>query len=100
MYPFAQRSFLSHVTPSSRVSANDPAMRKKYVKLVESVRRKGSEVLIFSSMHESGQRESFRFLFSTSPSYIAYLLLSGLLLFSRNRAEPVNGSRGYSDVPP
>ena len=38
-------------------SANDPTTRKKYVKLVESVRRKGAEVLIFSSMHESGQRE-------------------------------------------
>jgi len=38
-------------------SASDPVLRKKYVKLVESVRKKGAEVLIFSSMHESGQRE-------------------------------------------
>lgn len=36
--------------------AKDPAERKKYVKLVESVRQKGAEVLIFSSMHESGQQ--------------------------------------------
>ena len=38
-------------------SASDPTLRKKYVKLVEDVRKKGAEVLIFSSMHESGQRE-------------------------------------------
>ena len=38
-------------------SASDPIQRKRYVKLVESVRKKGAEVLIFSSMHESGQRE-------------------------------------------
>ncbi|GBE79668.1 eRF1 domain 1-domain-containing protein [Sparassis latifolia] len=36
--------------------ANDPVLRKKYVSLVESVRQKGGEVLIFSSMHESGQQ--------------------------------------------
>lgn len=36
--------------------ASDPAERKKYVALVENVRDKGGEVLIFSSMHESGQR--------------------------------------------
>ncbi|KAL5487844.1 DOM34 [Sanghuangporus weigelae] len=36
--------------------ASDPVLRKKYVKLVETVRQKGAEVLIFSSMHESGQQ--------------------------------------------
>jgi hypothetical protein len=36
--------------------ANDPQQRKKYVDLVEAVQRKGGEVLMFSSMHESGQR--------------------------------------------
>jgi len=36
--------------------ASDPALRRKYVKLVEDVRKKGAEVLIFSSMHESGQQ--------------------------------------------
>jgi len=30
--------------------------RKKYVALVEAVQQKGAEVLIFSSMHESGQQ--------------------------------------------
>jgi protein pelota len=34
--------------------------RRRYVELVESVREKGAEVLIFSSMHESGQRGSSR----------------------------------------
>lgn len=32
--------------------------RKQFVKLVEDVKGYGGEVLIFSSMHESGQRES------------------------------------------
>lgn len=32
--------------------------RKMFVKLVEDVKAYGGEVLIFSSMHESGQRES------------------------------------------
>ncbi|KAI0952137.1 hypothetical protein AcV7_008036 [Taiwanofungus camphoratus] len=36
--------------------ASDAALRKKYVSLVEAVRQKGGEVLIFSSMHESGQQ--------------------------------------------
>jgi stalled ribosome rescue protein Dom34 len=36
--------------------ANDPEVRKVYVRLVEDVREKRGEVLIFSSMHESGQR--------------------------------------------
>jgi protein pelota len=36
--------------------ANDPEVRKKYVTIVESVREKGGEVVIFSSMHESGQQ--------------------------------------------
>ncbi|KAF8663395.1 hypothetical protein AX16_000967 [Volvariella volvacea WC 439] len=36
--------------------SNDPAVRKKYVELVEGVQQKGGEVLIFSSMHESGQQ--------------------------------------------
>lgn len=36
--------------------AGDPEVRKRYVSLVEDVREKRAEVLIFSSMHESGQR--------------------------------------------
>ena len=55
-------STLSSVTHVPKTSSNDPKERKKYVQLVESVRQRGAEVLIFSSMHESGQREfaSFR----------------------------------------
>lgn len=37
--------------------SNDPGQRKRYVEMVEAVRAKGGEALIFSSMHESGQRE-------------------------------------------
>jgi protein pelota len=37
--------------------ASNPAQRKIYVELVETVKGSGAEVLIFSSMHESGQRE-------------------------------------------
>ncbi|KAI0004881.1 pelota [Russula compacta] len=36
--------------------AGDPRVRKQYVSLVEDVREKRGEVLIFSSMHESGQQ--------------------------------------------
>ncbi|PCH41114.1 pelota [Wolfiporia cocos MD-104 SS10] len=36
--------------------SNDAALRKKFVSLVESVRERGGEVVIFSSMHESGQQ--------------------------------------------
>ncbi|KAI0052991.1 pelota [Auriscalpium vulgare] len=36
--------------------ASDPQLRKRYVTLVEDVREKRGEVLIFSSMHESGQQ--------------------------------------------
>ncbi|KAJ8698335.1 Translation factor pelota [Pleurotus ostreatus] len=36
--------------------ASDPTTRKKYVALVEAIQQKGGEVLIFSSMHESGQQ--------------------------------------------
>ncbi|KAF8639778.1 hypothetical protein AX17_001038 [Amanita inopinata Kibby_2008] len=36
--------------------SNDPSKRKKYVSLVENVQQQGGEVLIFSSMHESGQQ--------------------------------------------
>ncbi|KAJ7180221.1 eRF1 domain 1-domain-containing protein [Mycena crocata] len=36
--------------------ASNPIIRKKYVELVEAVQQKGGEVVIFSSMHESGQQ--------------------------------------------
>ncbi|KAJ7498793.1 eRF1 domain 1-domain-containing protein [Mycena latifolia] len=36
--------------------ASNPVTRKKYVALVEAVQQKGGEVVIFSSMHESGQQ--------------------------------------------
>lgn len=36
--------------------AGDPEVRRRYVSIVEDVREKRGEVLIFSSMHESGQR--------------------------------------------
>ncbi|KIR67146.1 mRNA surveillance protein pelota [Cryptococcus bacillisporus CA1873] len=36
--------------------SSDPTTRTHYVKMVESVRAVGGEVLIFSSMHESGQQ--------------------------------------------
>ncbi|KAF8812553.1 hypothetical protein BYT27DRAFT_7182996 [Phlegmacium glaucopus] len=36
--------------------ASEPTTRKKYVALVEAVQQKGGEVVIFSSMHESGQQ--------------------------------------------
>ncbi|KAG6854839.1 hypothetical protein C0991_012029 [Blastosporella zonata] len=37
--------------------SSEPSTRKRYVEVVEAVQQKGGEVVIFSSMHESGQRE-------------------------------------------
>jgi stalled ribosome rescue protein Dom34 len=37
--------------------SSDPTTRKKYVQVTEAIQQRGGEVLIFSSMHESGQRE-------------------------------------------
>lgn len=42
--------------------SNDPVQRKRYVQMVEDVRAKGGEALIFSSMHESGQRKPSSFI--------------------------------------
>ncbi|KAG5651961.1 hypothetical protein H0H81_006776 [Sphagnurus paluster] len=36
--------------------SSDPVTRKRYVGVVEAVQHKGGEVVIFSSMHESGQQ--------------------------------------------
>lgn len=36
--------------------SGDPATRNHYVDMVEAVRARGGEALIFSSMHESGQQ--------------------------------------------
>ncbi|KAG6869297.1 hypothetical protein C0993_000050 [Termitomyces sp. T159_Od127] len=36
--------------------SSDPVTRKRYVEVVEGVQQKGGEVVIFSSMHESGQQ--------------------------------------------
>lgn len=47
--------FYQDISHSNRSS--DPTTRKKYVELVEAVQQKGGEVVIFSSMHESGQRK-------------------------------------------
>ena len=37
-------------------SASEPSIRHHYVEMVEAVRARGGEALIFSSMHESGQQ--------------------------------------------
>lgn len=36
--------------------SSDPIKRNQYVEMVEAVRSRGGEALIFSSMHESGQQ--------------------------------------------
>jgi len=36
--------------------SSEPAIRHHYVEMVEAVRARGGEALIFSSMHESGQQ--------------------------------------------
>jgi protein pelota len=60
--------------------AGDPEVRKRYVSLVEDVREKRGEVLIFSSMHESGQRkyhtvEPYRLMILVAQSSIKLLAL-------------------------
>ena len=49
------------------IRANDPKQRKRFVEMVEAVREKGGEVLIFSSMHESGERKWTDFYGLVSP---------------------------------
>ena len=39
--------------------SSDPVLRRKYVDMAEMAKNQGAEVLIFSSMHETGQRERF-----------------------------------------
>ena len=39
-----------------KIRSSDPVTRNKYVEMVEAVRARGGEALIFSSMHESGQQ--------------------------------------------
>ena len=36
--------------------ASNPSIRKKYVRLVEMVKQRGGTVLIFSSLHVSGEQ--------------------------------------------
>ena len=55
-------SWLSHGIPRANLHrsndrSTDSAKRRRYVEMVEAVRARGGESLIFSSMHESGQRE-------------------------------------------
>lgn len=60
--------------------ASDPATRKKYVALVEEVQQKGGDAVIFSSMHESGQRVSSFFFVeqSTDDTYLELNQLTGI----------------------
>ena len=69
--------------------AGDPEVRKRYVSIVEDVREKRGEVLIFSSMHESGQRR-----YQTVDEQ--YLLLITTL---SHRAQSNYWYRCYLDVP-
>lgn len=85
--------------PSHAHSASDPVLRRKYVRLVESVRHKGAEVLIFSSMHESGQRECS----NCGAPYLNSDFISDCVVTTdqrRCRAEPADRCGGYIDVPP
>lgn len=52
------RDLAVRASADSYCRANDPVQRRRYVQMVEDVRAKGGEALIFSSMHESGQRKS------------------------------------------
>lgn len=54
-------------------SASDPKLRKKYVELVEGVQQKGAEVVMFSSMHESGQRTSSTVVLYSNANHVTEL---------------------------
>jgi stalled ribosome rescue protein Dom34 len=69
--------------------AGDPQVRKRYVSIVEDVREKRGEVLIFSSMHESGQRRYH--------TVIELRLLTMAVL--AYRAQSNHWYRCYLDVP-
>ena len=69
--------------------AGDPGVRKRYVSIVEDVREKRGEVLIFSSMHESGQRRYH------TVAGLRLLMMAGLAY----RAQSNHWYRCYFDVP-
>lgn len=69
--------------------AGDPGVRKRYVSIVEDVREKRGEVLIFSSMHESGQRRYH------TVAELRLLMMAGLAY----RAQSNHWYRCYFDVP-
>lgn len=69
--------------------AGDPVVRKRYVSIVEDVREKRGEVLIFSSMHESGQRRCH------TVAKLPLLMMAALT----NRAQSNYWYRCYLDVP-
>lgn len=48
----------------------DVALRKEYVKLVDSVRESGGDVKIFSSLHISGERKYMSFMNATIVFYV------------------------------
>lgn len=53
----AQRGAIGTLLVSDNLfRSSNPITRKKYVELVEAVQHKGGNVIIFSSMHESGQQ--------------------------------------------
>ena len=69
--------------------AGDPVVRKRYVSIVEDVREKRGEVLIFSSMHESGQRRYH------TVAELRLLMMAALAY----RAQSNHWYRCYLDVP-
>lgn len=50
--PWSRLETVTH----ARGRSSEPAIRHHYVEMVEAVRARGGEALIFSSMHESGQQ--------------------------------------------
>lgn len=50
--------FVCHYSADRHLRSTDFTRRRRFVQLVEDVRKFGAEVVIFSSMHESGERKS------------------------------------------
>ena len=87
---------LSLMPSSHRARSPSVARRKRFVKLVEDVKGYGGEVLIFSSMHESGQRTLF-FVFLPGSGPPSSVLISRPTLVSR--AQRLDWHRGALVVP-
>ena len=56
LFRYCSKNPLATLRANFLCRSSDPSTRNRYVEMVEAVRSRGGESLIFSSMHESGQQ--------------------------------------------